>query len=208
MAKDDQQSAEEQEEARKEAQEGEYEHQPRDPVIAEGDYLGDLESGATSSGQGITPHTAPNADAFSTLNNPYMHPEDQNMEMQPVVVGPPGYASPDPATNAGKLLPLEDHALNAETLPEEASQAAISEDYGQDVQDLTVPAAGQTAPITPEASQAGMSGEVAEADYEEMTKADLQTLADNRGVEVASSWTKAEIIDALEENDNQQSSEE
>lgn len=204
MAKEDQQSAEEQEEARKEAQEGEYEHQPRDPVIAEGDYLGDLESGATSSGPGITPHTAPNVDAFSTLNNPYMHPEDQDMEMQPVVVGPPGYASPDPATNAGKLLPLEDHALNAETLPEEAEGAAISADYGSDVQSLTVPAVGTTAPIAPEAP----AGEVAEADYEEMTKADLQTLADNRGVEVASSWTKAEIIDALEENDNQQSSEE
>jgi hypothetical protein len=41
--------------------------QPRDPVIVEGDYLGDPEAGATASGRGVTPGVAPNMDAPSEL---------------------------------------------------------------------------------------------------------------------------------------------
>jgi pyruvate/2-oxoglutarate dehydrogenase complex dihydrolipoamide acyltransferase (E2) component len=52
------------------------------------------------------------------------------MEMAPVVVGPPAYGSPDPTTSAGRLLPLEQHPLNPENLPED-HPAAISTDYGE-----------------------------------------------------------------------------
>lgn len=44
------------------------------------------------------------------------------MEMQPVVVGPGSYASPDPDTEAARLLPLSEHP----------SAEAISDDYGKD----------------------------------------------------------------------------
>jgi hypothetical protein len=47
--------------------------------------------------------------------------EMQDMEMEPVVLGPGSYASPDPATESGRLLPLTEHPLNEE----------ISSDYGE-----------------------------------------------------------------------------
>lgn len=37
------------------------------------------------------------------------------------------------------------------------------------------------------------------AGLDEMTKADLLDLAEQRGVEVSQSWTKAEIVSALED---------
>jgi pyruvate/2-oxoglutarate dehydrogenase complex dihydrolipoamide acyltransferase (E2) component len=56
-------------------------------------------------------------------DNPYVSEEDQDMEMTPVVMGPPGYGSPDPNTSAGVLVPIVDHPLSDD----------ISEDYGADV---------------------------------------------------------------------------
>lgn len=53
---------------------------------------------------------SPAADQF----HPSFRQEDQDMAeamLKPVVIGPPAYASPDPATNAGKLVPIEDHPL-------------------------------------------------------------------------------------------------
>lgn len=54
--------------------------------------------------------------------NPSFREEDQDMatELRPVVVGPPAYASPDPATLQGRLVPIEEHPLT------------LSEDYGRD----------------------------------------------------------------------------
>jgi hypothetical protein len=73
------------------------------------------------------------------------------------------------------------------------------------VHDLTMPASGQTAPITPEPSVATAETEV---NYEELTKVDLQALAAQRGVGVSSSDTKAEIIEALEEAEEESAVEE
>jgi hypothetical protein len=36
------------------------------------------------------------------------------------IVGPPGYASPDPKTESGRLVPIEDHPLSDD----------LSDDYG------------------------------------------------------------------------------
>jgi hypothetical protein len=65
----------------------------------------------------------------SALVNPSLRQEDQHMaeELQPVVVGPPAYASPDPATNQGRLVPVETHPLSGD----------ISDDYGAAVADRT-----------------------------------------------------------------------
>lgn len=57
---------------------------------------------------------------------PAFREEDQDMavELQPVVIGPPAYASPDPATASGRLVPVEEHPLN------------LSDDYGKSVLDV------------------------------------------------------------------------
>lgn len=65
------------------------------------------------------------------------------MEMDPVVVGPGAYASPDPDTEAGRLLPLSEHP----------SADDISEDYGKDALD-----AGDSA--GPEVEDAGNGDEI------------------------------------------------
>lgn len=48
--------------------------------------------------------------------SPSFRQEDQEMaeELQPVIIGPPAYASPDPMTNQGRLVPVEDHPLSAD----------------------------------------------------------------------------------------------
>lgn len=44
-------------------------------------------------------------------DNPYVSPEEQGMEMEPHVMAPPPYGSPDPQTSAASLVPIEDHPL-------------------------------------------------------------------------------------------------
>lgn len=68
------------------------------------------------------PHPAPIALAPSTIPNPNRSEAEQLMEMKPVIVGPPGYGSPDPLTSMGRLVPLEQHPLR-DTL--------VAEDYGE-----------------------------------------------------------------------------
>jgi pyruvate/2-oxoglutarate dehydrogenase complex dihydrolipoamide acyltransferase (E2) component len=69
------------------------------------------------------------------LNNPYVSPEEQDMQMEPHVMGPPSYGSPDPTTSAGSLVPIVDHPLAPENIEGgEENPAAISEDYGADVE--------------------------------------------------------------------------
>lgn len=57
-------------------------------------------------------------------------------EIEPVIMGPPGYGSPDPETSAGKLVPLSEHPLKDQ----------IDEDYGKGYETLTV----ETDPVTGE----------------------------------------------------------
>jgi len=58
--------------------------------------------------------------APSSVANPHVSEEEQDMEMTPAVFGPPAYGSPDPATSATTLMPLDQY-------PEDAP---ISDDYG------------------------------------------------------------------------------
>lgn len=105
---------------------------PRDEADADGE-LHDhdlLDENAYYAERAGAAHPSPTFDAPSTRMNPYVSEGEQGMEMQPTVVGPPGYGSPDPLTSAGKLLPLEQHPLRADALPE-GHPAAISEDFGE-----------------------------------------------------------------------------
>lgn len=69
------------------------------------------------------------------------------MEMKPVVVGPGSYASPDPATEGARLVPLSEHPQSQD----------ISEDYGQDAID----AGDETGPASDEADEAAADDEIA-----------------------------------------------
>jgi hypothetical protein len=52
---------------------------------------------------------------------PNRQEDEQDMEMEPVVMAPPGYGSPDPQTQEGILVPVEESPLE------------LGEDYGSDV---------------------------------------------------------------------------
>lgn len=125
----------------------------------------------------------------SELLQPNLSPEDQDMEMQPVIVGPGAYASPDPATNSGRLRSIENHPL----------QDRISEDYGQDVAGATVEP-GETHPGEPGTLEGDLQGD-REASYEEMTKAELLEMAADREIEGRSDMSKAELVKAHEAYD-------
>jgi hypothetical protein len=113
--------------------------------------------------------------------NPSFAQEDQDKvanELQPVeVIGPPGYASPDPNTERGLLVPIEDHPLSGD----------LSDDYGGNVENASEGTSSRMGETTPE------------VDEEEMTKDELQAEAEKRGLPV--SGTKAELADRIREHD-------
>ena len=140
-----------------------------------------------------------------------MSEEEQNMEMTPVVVGPPGYGSPAPITSAGRLLPLDQHPFNPEALPED-HPARIDEDYGKGYTEaISATDVGTSFPGTSSGSDLerdlqgtdseSESSDEEDADYETQTKADLLTEAENRGLDIPSGATKSEVVTALEEDD-------
>jgi pyruvate/2-oxoglutarate dehydrogenase complex dihydrolipoamide acyltransferase (E2) component len=112
--------------------EKDFEQQPFDEAIAAGEHipLDELDEANADSETFGAPHGSPITFAPSNSPNPYMSEEEQGMDMKPTVVGPPAYGSPDPTTSAGKLLPLEQHPLRADALPE-GHPAAIDESYGE-----------------------------------------------------------------------------
>jgi|SRR3972149_8042953 len=63
------------------------------------------------------------ASAPSKKLNPNVTEELQDMELNPIVLGPPAYGSPDPRTSAGRLVPVSSHP----------NKALISDNYGADV---------------------------------------------------------------------------
>ena len=101
------------------------------------------------------------------------------------VIGPPGYASPDPATEGGRLVELEDHPLSGD----------IAEDYGASV------AATAEEPMSSALTGEGGSetASVDGSEYDGMTKDELVAEADGRGID--SSGTKAEIVARLVADD-------
>lgn len=118
-------------------------------------------------------------------------PKERDVELENVIVGPPGYGSPDPRTVAGRLVSLDEHP-DAEN---------IAADYGSDVTqeqiDLALPENVQAERAEEAAAVEAQSGE---EDFNAMTKAELVALAEERGIEGASSMTKTELVDALTED--------
>lgn len=110
--------------------EADYELQPRDEadteVLHDTEALEEAEAWSQRTG---APFPAAITTAPSEIGNPYMSEEEQGMEMRPAIVGPPAYGSPDPLTQAGRLLPLQQHPLRSDALPE-GHPSGISEDYG------------------------------------------------------------------------------
>lgn len=140
-----QESEEQEKSAREEAGVVEnWEEKGGEEVIESGEHF-DFEAHEKSGGVIVSP----------SKNNPYMSEEEQDLEMQPQVMGPPPYGSPDPATSAGRLLPLDTHPLRAEVLPEGHS-AAISDDYASSVaQETHLPGEGPH-PLSPPPSDLEM----------------------------------------------------
>lgn len=172
--------------------------QPNDEVIAAGEHLSFEDEDVEGT------EYAPSAVKVAGMSE-----EEQEMEMTPVVVGPPAYGSPEPATSAGRLLPLDEHPFNPSNLPED-HPAAIDESYGEGYTGGTISpdelgtnfpgAPGRTDLETALLGEPALGEEVPNT-YEERTKADLLEEAEGRSLDVNSSNTKAEIITALEEDD-------
>jgi len=141
-----------------------------------------------------------------------MSEEEQYMDMQPVIVGPPAYGSPSPLTSVGRLLPLESHPLAAQNLPE-GTEGSIDPAYGEGYAGtLTAGELGSQFPGAPqrtdlERDSAGeLDARLAEqsgtpTDYNAMTKDELLSAAQARGLDVTASNTKAEIVSALQAAD-------
>lgn len=177
--------------------EEDFEAQPQDEAISDGSWLDE------DAGEEVVT-TPPSASKVAGMSE-----EEQSMEMQPVVVGPPGYGSPSPITSAGRLLPLDQHPFNPEALPED-HPARIDPDYGKGYGEAISPEdVGTSFPGTSSGSdlENDMKGKESEDDeetstsYEEQTKADLTAEAENRGLDVPSGATKAEIVAILEDDD-------
>ena len=132
---------------------------------------------------------APTSDNPSELTHPSMRQEDQDVAQQmldenPEVIGPPGYASPDPETSKGRLVPIEDHPLQ------------LSEDYGQSVPmtaDVTAPPPG----FGDDAASGGHTSVPDDLDL--VTQDELKEMAKARDLPV--SGTKAELAERIKEHD-------
>jgi hypothetical protein len=103
-------------------------------------------------------------------------------ELAPVVMAPPGYASPDPATSGVPLLPLEDSPLSAD----------LSEDYAAD----EISAGAKTSHATTLSGNA-MSG--FPADRDEWDKAMWQIAAKQHGLSTKGSANA--LRDRVEEHE-------
>lgn len=103
---------------------------------------------------------------------PSFRQEDQHMtaELKPIVVSPPGYASPDPGTAAGRLVPVEQSAV------------PVSEDYGESVK--SAPGLGNiTETVAPRSTLSP----------EEELRADAEAQAEELPKD-RNEWTKAQWI--------------
>lgn len=116
-------------------------------------------------------------------------------DMDKVIVGPPGYGSPEEKTNAARLVTLDEHALKDE----------IDADYGADVKPEDVEAATpdhvveQLAQNKKASKKAGSESD--DEGYDSYTKEELVDMARDREIEGFSTMNKAELVKALEKSD-------
>lgn len=82
-------------------------------------------------------------DPSTGMEYPNRRPEDADVEMKPIVLGPGSYSSPDPNTESARLLPLNEHPLKDSLSPDfakdvapDASNADESED--DEISSMTV----------------------------------------------------------------------
>lgn len=108
-------------------------------------------------------------------------------ELHPEVIGPPGYASPDPETDRGRLVPVEEHPLT------------LADDYGESVAD-----AADVVALDPRSQSVveGGGGVVDISDFnKETTKKDWQAAAKSRGL--STSGDKDAIRKRIEAHDEE-----
>lgn len=152
--------------------EKDFELQPQDEAVAAGEHID---------------HDAVEIYGDATLlrtnsDMPYMSEEDAQVEMKASVMGPPGYGSPDPVTNAGRLVPLESHPLRADALPE-GHPARVSEGYAEGYTDVyTMPGEPQT-PLGATDLEIAAAGGQGQSDVD-ATDAAVE-LADSEGIDLA-----------------------
>jgi hypothetical protein len=126
--------------------------------------------------------------------NPSFRREDQDMaeELKPQVIGPPAYASPDPRTNEGRLVPLEQHPL----------ADRVSEDFGRRVaEDFDVDTGASSALNPSTGRSAGVGGESTDLpeNRDEYSKANWQKVASDLGLSTSGSKTELrERVEAYE----------
>jgi hypothetical protein len=106
---------------------------------------------------------------------PNRQEDEQDMEMEPVVMSPPGYGSPDPKTQEGILVPVDESPLD------------IAEDYG------TVAVASQGA----DDEGAEDEGEESDAPATSATRAEWDDYARSKGVDPEQFSSKDDLIAAL-----------
>jgi len=182
--------------------EADAEIQPQDEAIAAGEAFPEeaLEDG-------VFTESAPSALRVSGMSE-----EEQGLSMTPVIVGPPGYGSPDALTAGGRLLPLDQHPFNPNNLPAD-HPTRIDAEYGKGYSGEIAPEdIGASFPGAPGrtdlerdlegTSEGGDVGATASApSYDQMTVADLKAEADARGLTGLSGASKAELISALQADD-------
>lgn len=105
------------------------------------------------------------------------------MDMENVIVGPPGYGSPDPRTVAGRLVTLDEHP-DAEN---------IAEDYGSDVTPEQVDLA------TPDGvfEKSDTAGESGDDGLSSKKKDELVDMARDMEIEGFSTMSKGELVSAI-----------
>lgn len=118
------------------------------------------------------------------LDMPYMGEEEQGMEMRATVVGPPGYGSPDPISSLGVLVPLEQHPLRAEALPE-GHPARVDESYAEGYKSLTTAPGEPQMPLGATDLETDLNGGQESRQDEIDATETAQELADAEGIDLA-----------------------
>lgn len=177
-------------------------------AVESGEDRGETENVPTTQSAGgrfNVEHAGPVVSNPSEIGNPYVGQEAQDVEIRPAVLGPPAYASPDPNSLVGRLVPVEQHAR--------ALAGELDEDYGRDVKEVSSHPLYAGGPGTPDGADYGEGGNLstdasgdrfaatdAEGDkagsYDSMTKADLLELSAAREIEGRSDMNKAELVEA------------